>query len=174
MIGMPGRVEAPQPASLGGACLAKTRPRRLAGGLARVQEKSLMRQEADEPAEGAPQVILLEDDAAQRDLLLELFADEGITVEVCATLADPGRSATAPPIDRGGRLVGGRRARRPRRAAALGDRRAQPSGAADPDHRAGVGSPTQAGQLGNVVVPKPYDLDDLIERVRCINTGWAD
>ena len=47
-----------------------------------------MAHEAREPAGGARRVILLEDDAAQRDLLLELFADEGIVVEVCATLAD--------------------------------------------------------------------------------------
>lgn len=135
-----------------------------------------MAQLADELGRERPLVVLLEDDTAQREVLLDLFAGEQIEVAVCATL-DEVRALVE---------------RRPRAVVVAdswssgvwGDLEDRPWREIDElAHVAPVvltsgqeewgrrGASLTPG--GAVVLPKPYDLDDLVEVVRLAEHGPA-
>ena len=127
-----------------------------------------LRHDAPEPEQ--PVVLLLEDDAAQRALLLELFADEKIEVVVCDTIdqifeslkryADAVVVADSWAVSND-ELPGERQRRELEELA-----RVAPVVFTTGREWARQLEP---GVLGTVVlVTKPYDLDELLEQVRLV------
>ena len=134
-----------------------------------------MNKGAEQPADGGVLVILLKDDTAQRKLLLELFTTEGMDVLVCATLpqvytalerhpeavvvADSWATGDQSDLGQQQRSEIEELGRRARLIVATGRE---------------WGRQVVPGELGTVaVVPKPYDLDDLLDRVRIAQQGVA-
>ncbi len=113
-------------------------------------------------------VLLLEDDSATRGLLLDLFNDEGIEVTVCGSLGELQSAVTshagAVVVSDSWSGVDNRAISQQQRAElmALG-RSARVILTTGRSWGNNIGS----GEFGNVIVlPKPYDLDELMALIR--------
>ena len=116
---------------------------------------------------GGNRVILLEDDVALREVLLELFSDEGFEVDTCVTLDEiyaalqehPGAVVLADSWTAGDYAELGQRQRMEIEALGRTTPLILTTGRAWGRHL----DPHQLSPA--VVVVKPYDLGDLLERV---------
>jgi DNA-binding response OmpR family regulator len=113
-------------------------------------------------------VLLLEDDAATRGLLLDLFNDEGIEVTVCGSLRTLQSAVTSHPgavvVSDSWSGVDNRAISQQLRAEimALGS-----NAPVIPTTGRSWGNNIRSGEFGNVIVlPKPYDLDELMVLIR--------
>lgn len=113
-------------------------------------------------------VIVFEDDVAQKVLLLDLFADEGYTVDACPTIQDVYAAITKYPqavvVADSWSSIGHEQLAEPER------REIEDLGSRAPlilTTARSWGRHIAPGQLGKVaVLPKPFDLNDLLEHVR--------